>query len=131
MPEKSYKKWHRQKQKVENERPRVFFSEREIWFCYLGENVGFEQDGRGEEFLRPIVALKKFNNEVFWAVPLTRTRKKNKYYFPFLFGDGKEISVAILSQIRLVDAKRLKYKIGDMKPADFETIKSKIRQFLA
>ena len=128
---KDFKKWHGQKQRVENERPRVFFNEREIWFCYLGENVGFEQDGRGDEFLRPVVVLKKFNNEVLWTVPLTRTEKKNKYYFPFSFLEGKNISVAILSQIRLVDAKRLKYKIGDMKVADFVTLKSKIRQLLA
>ena len=82
---KDFQKWHSQKRHIENERPRVFFKEREIWFCHLGENVGFEQDGRGDEFLRPIVVLKKFNNEVLWVVPLTKTDKKNKYYFPFSF----------------------------------------------
>ena len=101
---KDFQKWHSQKRHIENERPRVFFKEREIWFCHLGENVGFEQDGRGDEFLRPIVVLKKFNNEK---------------------------SVAILSQIRLVDAKRLKYKMGDMKVEYFKVLKNKIRQFLA
>ena len=128
---KDFKNWHGQKIKIENDRPRVFFSEREIWFCYLGENVGFEQDGRGEEFLRPVIALKKFNNEVFWAIPLTKTKKKGKYYLSFSFRGESEISSAILSQIRLIDAKRLKYKIGDMKISDFENIKNKIRQLLA
>ncbi len=128
---KDFKKRHKQKEKVENERPRVFFDEREIRFCYLGENIGFEQDGRGDEFLRPIIVLKKFNNEVLWAVPITRTDKKSKYYFQFLFKKDKEISTAILSQIRLVDARRLKYKIGDVKTNDFATMKSKIRQLLA
>ncbi|MEK7609121.1 MAG: type II toxin-antitoxin system PemK/MazF family toxin [Minisyncoccia bacterium] len=126
---KDFQKWHNQKRHIENERPRVFFKEREIWFCHLGENVGFEQDGRGDEFLRPIVVLKKFNNEVLWVVPLTKTDKKNKYYFPFSFNN--ETSVAILSQIRLVDAKRLKYKMGDMKVEYFKVLKNKIRQFLA
>ncbi len=126
---KDFQKWHSQKRHIENERPRVFFKEREIWFCHLGENVGFEQDGRGDEFLRPIVVLKKFNNEVLWVVPLTKTDKKNKYYFPFSFNN--ETSVAILSQIRLVDAKRLKYKMGDMKVEYFKVLKNKIRQFLA
>ena len=126
---KDFQKWHSQKRHIENERPRVFFKEREIWFCHLGENVGFEQDGRGDEFLRPIVVLKKFNNEVLWVVPLTKTDKKNKYYFPFSFNN--ETSVAILSQIRLVDAKRLKYKMGDMKVDYFKVLKNKIRQFLA
>jgi len=129
--EKDYKKWHKQKREVENERPRVFFSEREIWSCYLGENVGFEQDGRGEEFLRPVIVLKKFNNEVLWVIPLTKTEKKNKYYFSFSFQKERNISVAILSQIRLVDVKRLKYKIGDIKTDDFNILKNKIRQLLA
>src|SRR3989338_2538909 len=117
---KDFKKWHNQKQKIENERPRVFFSKRKIWSCYLGENVGYEQDGRGEEFLRPVVILKKSNKEVSWVIPLTRTEKKNQYYFQFQFQKKKDTSTAILSQIRLVDAKRLKYKIGDMKQKDFE-----------
>ncbi len=128
---KDFGKWHGKKQMVENERPRVFFDARGIWFCYLGENVGFEQDGRGDEFLRPIVVLKKFNNEVLWAIPLTRTDKKNKYYFPFSFQEEGGVSTAILSQIRLIDAKRLKYKIGDMKIGDFSVLKRKIRQLLA
>lgn len=128
---KDFKNWHGQKEKIENERPRVFFSEREIWFCCIGENIGFEQDGRGEEFMRPVVVLKKFNNEIFWAVSLTKTKKKGKYYFSFFFRSENGASSAILSQIRLMDAKRLKYKIGDMKISDFETFKNKIRQLLA
>ena len=75
--------------------------------------------------------LKKFNNEVLWAVPLTRTDKKNKYYFSFSFQEDGSVSTAILSQIRLMDAKRLKYKIGDMKVSDFTVLKNKIRQLLA
>lgn len=126
---KDFQNWHNKKRYVENERPRVFFKEREVWLCYLGENIGFEQDGRGDEFLRPIIVIKKFNKEIFWAIPLTRTEKKNKYYFPFVL--NKETSVAILSQIKLIDAKRLKYKIGDIKTVDFSVLKSKIRQFLA
>jgi mRNA-degrading endonuclease toxin of MazEF toxin-antitoxin module len=129
--EKDYKNWHNKKKEVNNDRPRVFFKEREIWFCYLGENVGFEQDGRGKEFLRPVIILKKFNNEILWAIPLTKIRKKKSpYYFSFSFRRD-EISSAIISQIRLVDAKRLKYKIGDIGEKDFEFVKKKIRQLVA
>ena len=127
---KDFTQWHNQKRYIEHDRPRVFFKEREIWLCHLGENIGFEQDGRGDGFLRPIIVLKKFNKEVLWGVPLTRTDKKNKYYFAFSFG-GKETSTAILSQIRLIDAKRLKYKMGDMKNEDFASLKAKIKQLLA
>lgn len=127
---KDFQKWHDRKRHIEHERPRVFFHEREIWLCHLGENIGFEQDGRGDQFLRPVIVLKKFNNAVLWGVPLTRTDKKNQYYFTFTF-DDKKASVAILSQVRLIDAKRLKYKMGDMNDADFASLKAKIRQLLA
>ena len=126
---KDFQKWHKKKEHIENDRPRVFFKIREVWLCHIGENIGFEQDGRGDEFLRPVIILKKFNNEVLWAIPLTRTDKKNKYYFSFQFYN--KASVAILSQIRLFDAKRLKYKMGDMKTVDFVGLKNKIRQLLA
>ena len=33
----------------------IFFYEREVWWCRLGANVGFEQDGKGEHFQRPIL----------------------------------------------------------------------------
>lgn len=126
---KDFQRWHKKKTHIENDRPRVFFKEREIWLCYIGENIGFEQDGRGEEFLRPVIIIKKFNNEVLLAVPLTKVEKKNKYYFSFAL--NKKTSVAILSQMRLIDAKRLKYKMGDMKIDDFKELKNKIRQLLA
>ncbi len=127
---KDFKKWHKNKEFIHNERPRVFFHEREIWFCFLGINIGFEQDGQGDKFLRPVVILKKFNNEVFWGVPLTKTRKEGKYYFKFLF-NKKQQSIAIISQLRLIDAKRLLYKIGDIGEEDFSALKQKIRQIIA
>ncbi len=125
--QKDYKNWHDKKSKVHNEKERPFFHEREIWFCTLGENIGFEQDGSGENFLRPVVVTKKFNNEVLWCLPLTKKNKKGIYYFNFSFGKHGS-STVILSQIRLVDAKRLQYKLGDMSTKDFEEIKNKIRQ---
>jgi len=112
---KDYKKWIAQKTKINNDKARPFFHEREVWFSSLGENVGFEQDGGGAKFMRPVLILKKFNNEVTWALPLTKTDKTNKYYLHLPSIDG----VAILSQIKLVDAKRLQYKIGDVKEDEF------------
>lgn len=127
---KDFKKWHKNKEDIHNERPRVFFHEREIWFCYLGVNIGFEQDGQGDKFLRPVVILRKFNNEVFWGVPLTKTKKEGKYYFKFSFNSDEQ-SIAIISQLRLIDAKRLLYKIGDINEKDFLALKQKIRQLIA
>jgi mRNA-degrading endonuclease toxin of MazEF toxin-antitoxin module len=127
---KDYKVWSNEKSNLHNEKIRANFHEREIWHCSAGENIGFEQDGQGETFLRPALILRKFNNEVLWMLPLTKTFKKGPYYFNFTFLEGITSS-AILSQIRLIDAKRLQYKIGDMGPEDFAKIKEKFKQLLA
>jgi mRNA interferase MazF len=126
---KDFTKWHSDKSNIQVDKIRPYFGEREIWFTSLGVNIGFEQDGRGERFLRPIVIIKKFNNEVCWGIPLTKNEKKGKYYFTFSFSENST-STAILSQIRLVDAKRLQYKIGDMTEKNFTEIKRKLTQLL-
>src|SRR3989338_4076580 len=126
---KDFTDWHKIKRKVELKENRINFQIRDVFSCSIGENVGFEQDGRGEEFLRPVVIIKKFNNEVFLGVPLTHTKKEGKYYFSFNLNEGQ--SVAIVSQVRLFDAKRLKYKIGMINEKDFSVLKEKIKQLLA
>jgi mRNA interferase MazF len=129
MIEKDFKNWNNKKEKINNLEQRPFFHEREIWFCYVGANVGFEQDGRGEDFQRPVVVIKKFNNEICWAIPLSKTERRGKYYFAFPF-DDEIISVAILSQIKLIDAERLCRKIGDINEENFSLLIQKLKTLL-
>ncbi len=118
---KNYQRWHELKRQVQNAvivRPHVH--EREVWYCHLGENVGYEQDGKGASFMRPVLVFRKFNNEIFWAIPLTSARKQGRYYSELAFGD--RFSTAILSQLRLIDGKRLSHKIGVVAVAQFAEI---------
>lgn len=126
---KDFQKWHDKKAQVDEIEKRPFFHEREIWFCHLGANIGFEQDGAGDDFQRPIIIIRKFNNEVCWILPLSKTNKRSKYYFAFKFNDTTA-SVAILSQIRLLDAKRLSRKIGEIDKNEFVQIINKIKALL-
>jgi mRNA interferase MazF len=137
--EKDFDGWNEHKKSPDaNPAPSVYVHERELWFVHLGTNVGFEQDGRGEESLRPILVLRKFNNEVVWVLPLTRRHKPgNPYYvafdyivFPEIEGVPLAPSVAILSQLRLLDIKRFRYKIGTAPAGTFEMIKEKTRRLL-
>lgn len=130
MGDKDFYNWHIAKQNMHEESSRSFFKEREVWFCRVGVNVGFEQDGSGDDFLRPVLVIKRFNKTVCWAVPLTRTNKKDaRYYHPFQFkGD---ISVAILSQLRLIDTKRLQYRAGIVDNDTFEGVRKKLRTLLS
>src|SRR3989344_4164318 len=123
--EKDFQKWHKAKKELDKNLSRLFFHEREVWWCSIGLNIGFEQDGRGKDFARPILIFKKFNNEVFWAIPLSTKIKKGKFYIQIDLGDGV-LRVAIISQLRLVDAKRLIDKIATLPSNNYETIQKAV-----
>jgi hypothetical protein len=72
-----------------------------------------------------VIILKQFNKEVFWALPLTTQPKNGKYYFPIDLGDGRERRIT-LSQLRLVDAKRLKNKFAVLPESQFIELKKAV-----
>lgn len=123
---KDYNGWNSRKIIINDIKNIPYFHEREIWFCFLGTNIGFEQDGAGVDFQRPILIIKKFNRDLFWALPLSKTKRRGHYYFPFNFIDNI-ISVAILTQIRLIDGRRLSRKIGDLDIDNFKQIIEKLK----
>jgi mRNA-degrading endonuclease toxin of MazEF toxin-antitoxin module len=120
MDEKLFHDWCIVKQSLHQTKNAPFFQNREIWFCHIGCNVGYEQDGKGREWLRPVLVVKKFNTHTFLGIPMTSKVKKGRHYFYFPF-DDREVT-AILSQIRLIDSKRLKRKIGEVDKATFRQI---------
>lgn len=123
--EKNFTEWNSEKTKIHQTSSRVFFHEREVWWCRIGLNVGYEQDGKGDNFARPAIIFKKFNNEVCWVIPLSTKTKDGKFYIPVDLGDDTE-RVAIVSQLRLVDAKRLYQKIGVLNGGDYKRVQSAI-----
>lgn len=127
MP-KDFDYWNEKKKFLNSKNIEIYFYEREVWWCSMGLNIGFEQDGKNENFTRPIVVLKKFNKNVFIGIPLSTSQKEGKYYFKFNFS-GK-ISNAILSQIRLFDSKRLVDKLGRINKHTFQAIKEKVKNIL-
>ncbi len=123
---KDYSEWHKKKSDIEhNNDTRVFFHEREVWWCSLGANVGFEQDGKGGKFARPVLVFKKFNKEVFWALPLSTRIKKGKFYANVDLRDDIP-RVAIVSQLRLIDGKRLIDKIGVIDESNYKDIQKAV-----
>ena len=39
------------------------FAEGEIWWVSLGQNVGYEANGKNEKFERPVLVVRKFNKD--------------------------------------------------------------------
>ena len=127
--QKNFTAWNFKKIETDSKSIVPQFKIREIFWARVGENIGFEQSGSGHNFIRPVLILRKFNNHLFWGIPLTTAEKSGKYYLKFEFIPGTK-SVAILSQLRLFDARRLEQKIGTMSKPDFSRIKKATRKIV-
>lgn len=108
---------------------RLSFSEGEIWLCHFGLNVGHEQMGKGNDFLRPGIIVKKFYNDFCWIVPLTHNNKATKYYHRIKFENDNKSS-AVLSQMRAMDAQRLYQLVGRISERDLRRITEKLRTLI-
>ena len=78
--QKDFDKWNIHKTDINNKNKNKLYHKRQIWWCSLGMNVGFEQDGTGEEYDRPVLILRGFSKQVCWIVPLTTSRKVNPFH---------------------------------------------------
>lgn len=126
---KDFDSWNKNKKHTHEREDLLLYQEREIRWCRLGVNVGFEQDGTGGEFSRPVLILKGFNRHVCLVVPLTTATKENPYYMSLGTVGGRE-SYAIISQLRLIDTKRLDTKVAVLDNKIFERIRKAIKDML-
>jgi len=125
---KYFDKWNELKKKLHIRDEEILFHEREIWWCSIGVNIGFEEDGKNKLFERPVLIIKKFNKYVLWVIPLTRSRKTGGYYYRIAQKDEDD-SVVILSQLRLISSKRLLRKMRMIKKSEFKEITEKVKMF--
>jgi mRNA interferase MazF len=126
MP-KDFDKWNLEKKSIHSNQEFPFYNEREIWWCSLGVNVGFEQDGTGQKFDRPVLVIKGFNKNTFLCVGLTGKKKTGKYYFYLGKIEGRD-STAVLSQIRVIDTKRLIRKIETLEEKTFQELMESVKK---
>ena len=114
-----FDKWNSLKQGVQNNYP-IHFNERDIYFLYIGQNIGFEQYGKGEDFLRPVVILKKFSKELFLGIPLSSKSKEGKFFHTIHFKN--RTNTALLLQSRTFDSKRIKYKLATLSKNEYQKL---------
>lgn len=128
MMEKDFTEWHGVKTNLQRRDSSLFFREREVWFCSLGMNLGREEDGKRELFLRPVLIFRKFSADLFWGIPLTSTFNTGSYYYRLDF-KGRT-SIALLFQMRLLDRKRLLRKIRTLSGEEFAILKEQLKDLL-
>ena len=120
--------WSIQAQALHQQSKRHHYHEREVWWAHLGKNIGWEQNGSGQEFLRPVLVIRKFRHELCWIVPVTQTIRSGRYYFEL---DAKKCrGQLILTQLKAVDSVRLVKKIERLDQPQFDQIRMSIRRLL-
>ncbi len=126
---KDFDVWNEEKKEIDARQDVLFYHERDVRWCRLGTNVGFEQDGTGIDHSRPVLILKAFSRSVCLVVPLTTSTKKNPYHASLgIIGDRP--AFAIISQLRLVDTKRLDKRIQVLDRTVFDTVRKAVKDML-
>ena len=128
LPNLGFDKWNEIKKDLDIKKKNVIPKEREVYWASIGENVGFEQNGKGDIFSRPVLILKRFSKNLFYGIPLSTKVKDGSFFYSFTFLNNP--SNALLVQGRLFDTKRLENRMGMINKTDFDNIKKSIRKLL-
>ena len=108
----------------------------DIDFCWdnyclkVGQNIGYEVYGKGEDFLRPVIILRKFSKDSFLGIPLTSSKKEDMFHYTFTPSNKDKINYAMLSQVKLFSSKRIHDKMGKISPYDFGLLKIKLKDLM-
>jgi mRNA interferase MazF len=119
--------WNKQKQEINSSSKNKFVNEGDVWWCVLGMNIGYEQNGKHKNFKRPVLIIKKFSNNVSLVIPLTTSSKDHR--FRYLLNNTKiKKSKIIISQMKTIDNKRLNQKITRLDKLEINKIRKTIRK---
>lgn len=125
---KKFNEWNEVKKRIDNKTKISIPKEREVYWTCIGENVGFEQNGKSKLFTRPVLVLKRFNKNIFFGIPLSTQIKEGNFFFIFTLNSS--LSNALLVQGKLFDIKRLEKKIGMISKDEFIELKTRFRELL-
>jgi mRNA interferase MazF len=127
---KTFEEWFRLKLKIHQKvLPNDFhINLGELWWCYLGENIGVEADGKGASFLRPVLIVRVFNRQHLWVAPVTKQAAKNIFHFSI--PSFSQDSVVMCSQLRTVSSLRLFRYIGIVNNNDLDDVVQRLVHLL-
>jgi len=118
---KNFLEWIGLKEKLDSGMQKIpHVNEAEVWWASLGENVGFEINGKSKLFTRPVLVFKKLSKSFYLVIPLTTKVHTGSWYVNYEY-KGKDVT-ACLHQLRAIDYRRLYSKIGILEEPNFEKI---------
>lgn len=119
---KNFLEWVHLKEKLDLGVQKVpHVNEAEVWWASLGENIGYEINGKSKLFTRPVLVFKKLSKSFYLVIPLTTQKHVGTWYVNYK-QQGKMVT-ACLQQVRTVDYRRLYSKLGVLDDSDFERVR--------
>ena len=126
MSEEIFDEWNEVKKDIHKSERKLSIKTREIFWANIGQNIGFEQNGKGKNFARPIIVVKKLTKDLFLGIPTTTTlREDDDYFHKFKYTtyNNEVLNVsALILQVKVFSIKRLMNKIGMIHKEDFNLI---------
>jgi hypothetical protein len=55
-----FNQWNDVKKRTQEKTITAYFREREIYWANLGKNIDYEQNGKGKDFMRPLLIFRKY-----------------------------------------------------------------------
>ena len=112
LDSKNFSDWMVIKTKIHNSHldfsKNIFYKEGEIYWMSIGKNVGFEEDGKGDVFARPVIVVKGISRTLFFGIPLTSQPKSGTFFFSIEFNNST--SYGLINQMRSFDTSRISGK---------------------
>lgn len=126
---KTFKEWNHFKEILDSVDITIPFYVGEIWYVAIGVNIGIEIDGKGENFERPVLVIKKFNKFHALVVPITSAKHDN--FSTNILVVDKSLSVGstvVISQIMRISNHRFLYRIGILDKTQFKKVVNSIKE---
>ncbi len=121
-------KWNAVKKRIDSNQTKQGVEIQRIYWTKIGQNVGSEVFGKGENFARPVLVISAFYNGTFLGVPLTSKiqNKRGRLYYKFMDNKGK-MQTALLGQMKIFDIKRIGAYLSRIDDENFVKLKEKIK----
>ena len=102
----------------------------EIWLVEFPSANGHEQTGK-----RPVIIIAETEMNISIVIPFTSNLQALRFPYTVEVKPSKEnkltaVSVALVFQVRAIDKKRLKHKVGDLGNSNINRIDSILKKLL-
>jgi mRNA interferase MazF len=127
---KEYDEWNEVKKHTQQKKRKLGMKSREIFWVKIGHNIGSEEYGKGKDFARPVIIVRRLTSDLFIGIPITTTIKNNDYFHAFTYDNksrGMVENSAMILQVKTFSIKRVLSKIGTVNKESFDEILEKTK----